>query len=135
MAARELTRRRPACGSELEHGPHEYGWDLKPDGSLLAERAVPGHCAGWTATEAGLCAMLRQVHMTMLEKAPPDGVTGRFRLECSPAVAAGLGGLLLPGSNRVREVYGAELVITLGRAGRWQLVEMLPPLLSGEIRG
>jgi hypothetical protein len=136
MAVNELARRRPACGSELEHGPHEYTWDCKYDGTELEQRDHPAHCAGWTAAEAGLCVMLRQAHAAMLEKAPLDGASGsgRFRLECSPSVAADLGRLLIPGPGRVVEVYGAELVIVLGPEGEWRLVEVLqPPLLSGRV--
>lgn len=133
----ELPRRHPACGSELEHGPHEYTWSCKWDGTELEERDRPGHCAGWTATEADLCVMLRQVHVAMLEKAPPAGAfSGRFRLECSPLVAAALGRLLLPtiGLGRVDKVHGAELMLTLGDAGGWRLVEVSPPLASGNVR-
>jgi len=136
MAVGELTRRHPACGSELEHGPHEYTWTCKYDGTELVELDHPRHCSGWTAAEADLCVMLRQVHVTMLEKAPLNataGVGGRFRLECSPAVVAGLAGLLL-GPRRVTEVHGAEVVITMLGEGRWQLSEVSPPLSAGVIR-
>ena len=136
-AAEGLHRRRhPACGSELEHGPHEYTFTSRADGTRLdGQDKDPAQCAGWTAAEADLCVMLTEVHVAMLEKAPPGGAegSGRFRLECSPAVVAGLAGLLL-GPRRVTHLYGAEVVITMLGEGRWQLSEVAPPLVSGTIR-
>ena len=135
MTDSALTRRRPACGSELEHGPHEYAQDFWPDGTVLGERERPGHCAGWTATEADLCVMIREVQRTMLEKSPPDK-SRAFRVEIGARVMGGLLGLFLPAdpSERLVRLFGAELMIVSGDPGGWRLVEALPPVASGAIR-
>ena len=124
-----MARRQPACGSELEHAPHQATCDHQADGAIIAVRDQPGWCAGWTAVEADLCVMLRDIHLTMAENCPPDG-SRTFRLECGYTVAAGLRALLLAPAD---EVYGAELVIISGWGGRWQLTETPPPLAAGVV--
>lgn len=127
-----LDRRHAACGSELEHTAHPYTQDLWPDGRVLGDRDKPGMCAGWTAQEADLCAMLREVARVMAEKAPPEFPAGRFRLEVSPGVASGLFGLFL---TPAQVVSRAEIVIIPGlRAYGWQLVEVPPALAAGTVR-
>jgi hypothetical protein len=123
-------RRHPACGSELEHDPHPYACDYRPDGTVLQVRDQTRLCSGWTAGEADLCKMIRQVTVTMLEHAPPDG-SRAYRLECSRDIAAALHMLFL---HQVDELAGAELVIVAGQPGRWQLTEVPQPLASGTVR-
>lgn len=126
-----MTRRTPACGSELEHGPHEYAHDYKADGSVLGIRAKAGWCAGWTAAEADLCVMIRQVHVALLEHATP-GQPCPFRLEVCRDVLAGLHMLHLDLDGGL---HGAELVVISGwPAGRWQLIPAPQPILSGTAR-
>jgi hypothetical protein len=122
-------RRKPACGKdELEHGPHEYA----RDGDLPG----PRHCAGWTAAEADVCVMLRQVHVAMLEKNPPDG-SKRFRLECGLGVVRALLGVFLPDvpGERLEAVFGADLLmVSSGDPGGWRLAEAPPPVAAGSVR-
>jgi hypothetical protein len=126
-----MRRRQPACGSELAHAPHEAASHHQPDGAIIGVRDQPGWCAGWTEVEAGLCVMLRDVHLAMLENCPP-GSSRTFRLECGFAVAAGLNALF---RHWAGQVHGAQLVLITGwEPGRWQLAETTPALASGTIR-
>jgi len=132
-----MRRRRPACGWESGHGPHEFAEYRKWDGEALGPReGGPGWCCGWTAAEAGVCQMIRQVHVAMLEKARPDR---KFRVEVTIRVASELRALYLPDTEdgddfRLTHLHGAELLLIAGPdAGMWQLVEVLPPAARGMI--
>lgn len=131
-----LERRHPACGSELEHGPHEYTDDHWPDGTVMRARPQAGWCAGWTGTEADLCVMLREVHRTLLEKAPPDG-TRTFRVEAHPGVIHALLSMFTAVDRQARldNLFGAELVPNpVLPVGRWAVCEVLPPVIEGTVR-
>ena len=129
-----LPRRRPACGSELEHRAHEFTDDYRADGTVLGPRDAAWWCTGWTAAEADLCVMLRDVQVAMAEKNPPDG-SKKWRVEASPMVVNGLQGLFLPEpAGRVDVLFGAVLVPMPMPAGAWVLVQVLPPVLTGTVR-
>ena len=135
-----MRRRQPGCGSELPHAPHEYEGRFKWDGTRLpsmpAGRAGPLFCTGWTQGEAGLCAMLRQVQLAMIEKARPDR---KYRLEIAGGVCAGLAGLHIPdledmqSGRRLTHVHGAELWLAELPPGRWRLAEVVPALAEGTV--
>lgn len=125
-----MERRNPGCGSELPHGPHEYTRRHQPDGTPdPGSRDHPARwCAGWTAEEAGLCDLIRQVRAAIPDI--PDG-QGAFRLECHRDVAAGLRQLFL---GRLGDLAGAELTVISGwPPGRWRLAVNPPDLASGTI--
>jgi hypothetical protein len=119
-----MKRRRPGCGSELAHGPHESAYVFRADGRVLRSRpSGPGWCAGWTEGEAALCVMLDEVHAVMAENRYPHP-DAAVRLECHWTLIREMTGmLLLPGPPaRVDHLYGAELSIGLGLPeGGWRL--------------
>lgn len=135
-----MRRRRPGCGSELPHAPHEYQgrfkWDGTPLPSMPEDHAGPLFCTGWTETEAALCVMLREVHRAMLERARTDR---KYRLEISGGVSAGLAGLHIPdledlqSGRRLTHVHGAELWLAELPPGRWRLAEVPPALAEGTV--
>lgn len=119
-----MALRQPVCGRDLEHDPHEH------------DREDRRHwCAGWTAAEADLAVMVARVRAMMDRDAQPGRT---YRLECGWQVASGLR-LLIPvtlhQADPAGELGGAELVVIAGwPAGRWQLIEVPPPLEAGTIR-
>jgi len=127
-----MRRRKPGCGSDLEHGPHAFTEDRKWDGTVIGRRDDPAWCAGWTAAEAGLCVMLRAVQIAMAK----NGGTGRpFRLEVSASVAVPLQGLFASEdpAELLEKVHGAEVVVCRLPAGTWRLSEVRPPAAEGTV--